>query len=902
MSRARFHFLLALAGCLGSFPVYADVVLSGGSSFSYTPTYTTAGSSMAISSSGATLQFVANITSSGAIGSADAGALNQAFTYNPGTQGAIQSIGVSVDKNLSINFTIAPGGTPFGDVFYPMIEQDGNFYLAGISAPGFSGGSTGFLSFSQSGLVASDFAQYNFATGTSVAGSPNFSGDPMIFGVAQLSGSSSNAVVTAVYENLTFDIVPAAGPMLTVAGPSIVSFTGEADASASQQETVTVQNSGGGMLAFTASVVSGSRWVSVSPSSGSVAAGASVPITITVNTQGLSAGSYRDVIQISSSAGAASIPVTLFAANSGAILWARPVGALFNVVQGVGSSATQTIQISNQGNSTSTVNYTASAATGSGVPNGNFLSFGSATGQVQPANAGSVTLSLNSGVASLAAGVYYELVQVSDPGAQNSPQYVTAVLNVVPATASVLPSITPAGLLFTGTVGQSIASQQFTVSWSSASYQYIAATASVPTGQSWLQAVTASTAANAANPAPLTVAVNTSGLSPGVYSGTINLTTVGSVPIGSVNVTLILVSNAEYSAARPAAALPACTPAALALTETSIPNNFSVPAGWPASLITTMTDNCGNPIEGGAVTANFSNGDPPLSLDDQGTGGLYIATWQPSNLSNSNMTVLLNGAAGMLTPAASKLSGFVTPNQAPVLAPNGILNNLNALVGGALAPGTVAETFGTGLTTSQNPVSPGTTPLPTQFQNTQLVVGGFLAPLYFLSTTQLNVQIPAELAALQQFPAVGVVNGALTLPVQITVVPTAPGVAAYADGSVIAQHSDFSLINSASPAHPGESIMIYLVGMGATNPAVKSGAPSPGLNPGDTLATAIVQPGVTVNNQTAQIQFAGLTPGAIGLYQINFVVPENVPAGSLSLSVSQGATNANATTLPVTVP
>ncbi len=83
----------------------------------------------------------------------------------------------------------------------------------------------------------------------------------------------------------------------------------------------------------------------------------------------------------------------------------------------------------------------------------------------------------------------------------------------------------------------------------------------------------------------------------------------------------------------------------------------------------------------------------------------------------------------------------------------------------------------------------------------------------------------------------GVVNGALTMPITVTVVPVAPGVAAYSDGSVIAQHSDYSLVNASSPAHPGESLMIYLVGMGATNPAVPSDTPAPGLKIGDTLAS-----------------------------------------------------------------
>ena len=105
-----------------------------------------------------------------------------------------------------------------------------------------------------------------------------------------------------------------------------------------------------------------------------------------------------------------------------------------------------------------------------------------------------------------------------------------------------------------------------------------------------------------------------------------------------------------------------------------------------------------------------------------------------------------------------------------------------------------------------------------------------------------------------------------------------------------------------NPAHPGEAIVIYLVGMGATDPPVASGQPAPGLNPGDSLAQAVVEPVVMVNNQTAQVAFAGLTPGGIGLYQINFTVPSGIAAGTASLTISQGSVNANSATLPVAVP
>jgi uncharacterized protein (TIGR03437 family) len=194
-------------------------------------------------------------------------------------------------------------------------------------------------------------------------------------------------------------------------------------------------------------------------------------------------------------------------------------------------------------------------------------------------------------------------------------------------------------------------------------------------------------------------------------------------------------------------------------------------------------------------------------------------------------------------------------------------------------------------------------PLPTTFQSTQLVIGGHLAPLYYVSDSQLNVQIPYELSAQQQVSAVGVVNGQLTLPVSVGLVPITPGIAALADGTLIAQHSaDYSLVTSSSPAHAGETLIMYLVGMGQTNPKVSSGAASPGANPGEVAATVTVQPTVMVDGQKANVPFAGLTPGGVGLYQIDFTVPSTARAGTLSVTVSQGTVSANPTTLPVVTP
>ncbi len=62
------------------------------------------------------------------------------------------------------------------------------------------------------------------------------------------------------------------------------------------------------------------------------------------------------------------------------------------------------------------------------------------------------------------------------------------------------------------------------------------------------------------------------------------------------------------------------------------------------------------------------------------------------------------------------------------------------------------------------------------FDNTFAQVGAYQAPLYFLSSGQLNIQIPYELTASEQIPILLSVNNALTLPVTLDIVPTAPGV------------------------------------------------------------------------------------------------------------------------------
>jgi hypothetical protein len=145
--------------------------------------------------------------------------------YNPSTQGAINSLGVSVDSN---NIVTGGPNLPANNLFNPLIVQDGNDYILrpGISGPVFTvPGTSGYVTLAQSGLTAADFELFDFATGTNVNAHPNFAGDPITFGVGQFVSTSKGVVATFDYDNLQFNVsVP--GPIAGAGLPGLILASG----------------------------------------------------------------------------------------------------------------------------------------------------------------------------------------------------------------------------------------------------------------------------------------------------------------------------------------------------------------------------------------------------------------------------------------------------------------------------------------------------------------------------------------------------------------------------------------------------------------------------------------------------------------------------------------------------
>lgn len=228
--------------------------------------------------------------------------------------------------------------------------------------------------------------------------------------------------------------------------------------------------------------------------------------------------------------------------------------------------------------------------------------------------------------------------------------------------------------------------------------------------------------------------------------------------------------------------------------------------------------------------------------------------------------------------------------------------NLNPQPGAPLAPGTIVQIFGSNLSSATGQPAFKDGKLATSYQGASVIIGGVEAPLYFVSPGQINAQVPMELVADKPYQVLVSNNGAFTVPESTDVAAAQPAVAQCPAGNaacperrIIAQHEDYSLIDAANPARSGEVITIYLVGMGITSPSVRSGESSP-VSP---LAWVESKPEVSVDGQPAETIFAGLTPGAVGLYQINLRLPAGLASGDRSLVVTQAGARSNEVALPV---
>ena len=696
--------------------------------------------------------------------------------------------------------------------------------------------------------------------------------------------------------SVTFNITSA--PPLMDVSPRSLSFVSRAGATGILEQQLLVRNRGGRSVKFTATIVggktpSGVAWLTdVTPASGQTAQDAPVLLRVHVNPQGLAAGIYNGTIHIVSPELTTDVGVTLQIAAPGPILRLSSVALRFLAIAGNPATHSQKVEVIDDGDPNSSVSFTADLLQG-----GDWLSIGNSQGTATPGKPGVIALVPNAAVSTFGAGPRYAVLRVTDTNSQNSPQLLTAVLDVAPANTPPFPDPSPSGLVFTAVPGTPLAPGIVSIAVSSSIAVTYQASAVTRDGAAWLSVTPTIGVTSNANPAQLQVVATPMGLKTGVYTGDVVIAIGAAARV--VRVTLIVQPAATKPVSRNATG---CTPTQLVLADSAFADGSIVPAGYPALLAMLVNDDCGTPITDASVVTSFDNGDAPLTLIGDGTGS-YTSNWVPGRVTSS-ITVTFTAtdpnlpppSAGTSAPATSVLRiGTVSANAIapPVQNPGGTVNNNNPVLGGALAPGTIASVYGSGLATLSTVTTAA--PLPKTFSGTQILVGGNNVPIYYVSPGQVNIQIPLELAPNQKYPVLAFFNNVPAIPDTITVAAATPAVIAFPDGTVKAQHPDFSLVDATHPAKPSEALVIYLVGMGATTPAVASGQGSPS----SPLSIVALAPTMTLDGETVVPFFYGLTPVFVGLYQMNFTVPADARTGTLNLTVTQGNLSANVTKLIV---
>ncbi|MGO9228353.1 MAG: IPT/TIG domain-containing protein [Bryobacteraceae bacterium] len=258
-------------------------------------------------------------------------------------------------------------------------------------------------------------------------------------------------------------------------------------------------------------------------------------------------------------------------------------------------------------------------------------------------------------------------------------------------------------------------------------------------------------------------------------------------------------------------------------------------------------------------------------LDDnngQGNGGLAAMA-------------ILAASTAFLAPA---ISGVVNAeNGSPTIAPNTWVS----IFGSNLAPEGDSRVWRASDFVNGN--------MPTELDGVSVTVGGQPAYIFYIGPTQVNILTPPGVTP----ASVGIqltVNGSASAPVTVPAASVSPSFFVFNGGPyVAAQHADYSLLGPASlypglttPAKPGETVLLYANGFGATSVPVVSGSETQS-------GTLSPLPVIEIGGVAATVKFAGLV--APGEYQFNVVIPVNAPSGDNTLV----ATYNGVTTSPVTL-
>ena len=299
----------------------------------------------------------------------------------------------------------------------------------------------------------------------------------------------------------------------------------------------------------------------------------------------------------------------------------------------------------------------------------------------------------------------------------------------------------------------------------------------------------------------------------------------------------------------------------------------------------------------GSVTGSWAIATTGSSVSDTVTGHYTVsascvgsATVSDPNGLGYALSFALTTADGanMVMVGATSTSMFSINAHSTFTNPGLAVANAAGVSGGT-PPGSLFSIYGSGLSTGT--AQPTSTTYPTTLGGAMVTVNGELAPLSYASPVQINAEMPLDITG-GVATVVVKVGTATSNAVAATVPATAvPGIFVSGANRAIAQNYPSYITNSpTAPAPAGSVIIVYFTGGGPVQggSVLQTGHAAPG------QAFAVTETSsATINGVAATVDYAGLTPGFIGLYQANIVVPK-IAAGDHPLVITIGGTASSA--------
>ena len=461
---------------------------------------------------------------------------------------------------------------------------------------------------------------------------------------------------------------------------------------------------------------------------------------------------------------------------------------------------------------------------------------------------------------SFAKGIYTGFVTVSDPNAIDAPQSISVTVQVGGAVPDQLEFfLPPAG---------------------STSKTFVAGgapRANVAAGGNFLSVAVNGVGSFSFN-VPYVVTASADGMPTGDYQGSITLSGSSFVPDNkTIGVTLHVTTQPIANVGPASLSFRIAQGAATQTAGIGVSNSGQ--GTLTVTGVAAATSSGGN-----WLSAQTISGGASATAD---AGGLAPGTYQ------GTVTISSNAANGSVVIPATLTVLAAGP---PTAAAGGVVNNGTFGANEPVAQGDIVAVFGDQFTAGV-PQQADNLPLPTNLGGTQVFVNDQPAPVYYVSAGQVNFQIPYEAAIGNG--TVRVDNGQRGNSVFVNIMARAPRLLLLGGGpyAILTTPGNALTGISGSPVKAGDTVVIYMIGLGPTSPAVASGVASPA-NPLATVPggarVCFGGSGIFGMAQCTDALFAGLSPGFVGLYQVNVQIPQSVPSGlnvPMTIQLSDTASN-----------